>query len=102
MQTVYNYLLTTDAEQEYIHSFLWYEQQQTGLGEKFVSSIRNKLQRISANPHQYKKMRDHFYEAPLIRSFPFVIIYFIDTKKNLIIVTSIFHTKRNPRKKYKK
>lgn len=102
MQDAYNYLLTTDAEREYISSFLWYEQQQTGLGEKFALSIRNKLQRISTNPNQYKKMKGHFYEAPLFRSFPFVIIYFIDHKKNMVVVISIFHTRRNPRKKYKK
>jgi len=98
----FTYQLTFDAEKEYLESYRWYEEQQENLGERFALSVRKKLQTISFNPYFYSKKKGRYHEASLGKPFPFVIVYIIDKKQNLIVVTSIFHTSRNPKRKYKK
>jgi hypothetical protein len=101
MPDLFSYKLYPDAEQEYLDAYLWYEEQQEGLGEKFAISVRKKLQLIYTNPDFYSKKKGRYHEAPLYKPFPFVIVYFVDKKENLVVVTSIFYTSRNPKLKYK-
>ena len=98
----FSYQLLARAEKEYFESFLWYEEQQSGLGERFDLCLRKKLNYISANPGLYSKRKGRFYETALGKPFPLVIIFLIDKKREEIIVTSIFHTSRHPGKRYKK
>ena len=102
MNQVFSYELISRAEKEYLDSYLWYEGQQAGLGLRFGACVRKKLQYISANPDLYSKKNGQFYETTLGKPFPFVVIFLVDKKRSRIIVTSIFHTSRHPRKRYKK
>ncbi len=98
----YAYKLHSSAEEEYIEAYLWYEQQQDGLGERFANAVRNRLNDIVTNPEYFGKKKEPFHEVLLNKDFPFVIIYTVDKKNRLLIITSIFHTKRHPKKKYRK
>jgi len=49
----FSFQLTANAEDEYLSSYLWYEEQQTGLGERFGSLVRGKLNTIVLNPEIY-------------------------------------------------
>ena len=89
------------AEEEYIESYVWYEKQQKGLGEKFISSIESTLSHISKYPLHYPKRKKNYREAT-ISIFPFTIVYEVLKERNLIYVASIFHGKRNPKFKYRK
>jgi len=97
----FSFTLTPDAEDEYLQSFAWYEEQRTGLGKRFKLSVRKKFQLITNNPELYGKKKGRYHEALLSKSFPFVIIYTINRKQKNITITSIFHTSRSPRKKYR-
>jgi plasmid stabilization system protein ParE len=77
-----------------------YEDQQSGLGDRFKNEVRNKIELILNNPLHYPLKRKH-YEAQ-IDNFPFLIIYKIDKRKDLILILSVFHTSRHPKKKYTK
>lgn len=35
------------------------------------------------------------------KKYPYNIIYFIDAEKQSVIITTLFHHKRNPKKKFK-
>lgn len=95
------YQLTSDAEQEYQKSYAWYEEKQENLGLRFALSVRKKIQTISINPYLFSKKKGRYHEASLDKPFPFIIVYIVDKKQKLVVVTSIFHTSRNPKMKYK-
>ena len=89
------------AEEEYIEAFKWYENEQKGLGERFERLVELKLQQITLHPENYGFSKGGFRETS-IDIFPYTIVYKIFKRKNLIYVSAIYHTKRNPRNKYRK
>jgi plasmid stabilization system protein ParE len=97
----YSYSLKREASIEFADAFVWYEEQQEGLGELFNISVEDKLKQICNNPFHYKISNKKFHEV-LTDNYPYLIVYFVDEKNKIIIVTAIFHTSRNPRDKFKR
>lgn len=97
----YSVILHPEAEKEYLASFLWYEERSEGLGDRFAQVIDQKIQSILQNPLHYPEKRKKYREA-LTDVFPFLIVYKIYQKDEVIFITSIFHTSRRPGKKYRK
>lgn len=95
----YSITLSERALSELIESWEWYEDKQDGLGDKFKLEIDKGLLRIAANPFTGIVRRRTYFEV-IISRFPFLIIYRIDRRSKTIFVSSIFHTSRNPKKKY--
>jgi hypothetical protein len=89
------------AELEYFETWLWYESELHGLGDRFGRAVIRYIEIISTAPLAFPSKKVFTREAK-IEDFPFLIIYKVFPSKNLIYITSIFHTSRNPRKKYKK
>lgn len=97
----YSFVLRDEAVREYTEAFIWYEEQQDGLGQVFKRAIQNKLKSICDNPVHYKISYKNYHEA-LADKFPFLIIYTVDEKAKLITVMAVFHTSRNPKRKFRK
>lgn len=74
-------------------AYIWYEQQQPGLGEKFLGELEDKYQKISNNPRAYGK-RNESYRHIVLRKFPYVIVFRII--KKTVVIYAVFHTSRNP------
>lgn len=88
------------AYKEYIETISWYKERSLQASENFVTIVGNILISIAEFPYSYRNNYKHFYEIKTKR-FPFTIIYFIDENKKLIVITTIFHQKRNPLRKYR-
>ncbi|MGJ7031973.1 hypothetical protein [Niabella hirudinis] len=56
-------LFVTEANEEYLNSYWWYEQQQEGLGTRFKTKVELTLTKISQNPRAYKYGKRPFREA---------------------------------------
>ncbi|MDB5198332.1 MAG: type toxin-antitoxin system RelE/ParE family toxin [Chitinophagaceae bacterium] len=89
------------AAKEYLESVAWYKSRSLSAAENFVSGIHHALNKIEKQPSQFRKSYKDFYEAKT-KKYPFSIVYFIDETKKLIVITSIFHQRRNPEKKFKR
>lgn len=89
------------AVREYLEALIWYNERSLSAAENFRKSVNEALSKIESNPDHYRKSYKHFHELKL-RRYPFSIGYFIDKKKNLIVITTVFHHKRNPIEKYPK
>ena len=89
------------AEKEYLEAYLYYEIKKPGLGERFEQAIDFRLKRIQAKPGHYKTSHRTYREAS-VDIFPFVIVYKITRGKNRVYVVSVYHTKRNPKHKFRK
>ncbi len=72
-----------------------------GLGERFLKSVKQNIDLILNNPNTFKTTYKNFKEIYL-KEFPFVIVYFIDETNAKIVIISVFHCSRNPKKKFKK
>ena len=82
-------------------SSVWYEEQLTGLGERFATEIHESARAIARSPEAYPKKRAAIREF-VVERFPFLIIYEYLKQENSIYILHIFHTKRNPALKYKR
>lgn len=76
----------------------WYEQQQNGLGERFILFIEGFLKKIAQNPLHYPEKNPPFREA-YAKTFPYLVIYQINSNLDVVIY-SVFHIKQNPKKKF--
>lgn len=54
---------------------LWYEDQQTGLGMRFLNELNEVFRRIENNPKQFPKLEGEVRRA-LLRHFPYGV-YFV-------------------------
>lgn len=101
MKTEFSILFHPLAEKEYYESIEWYENSQSGLGQKFINDIEKSINLISLKPLIFPKKKGNLREA-LVPKFPFLIVFEIKEKENVIIILSVYHTSRNPKKKFRK
>lgn len=96
------YLITyrQRATKEYAESTAWYKQHSLQAAENFTLTIENTIAAIAQNPYSYKNSYKTFYEAKA-KKISFSIVYLIDETKQLIVITTLFHQKRNPYKKFR-
>jgi len=95
------YKMHTQAIEEYADAYDWYESEQKGLGEKFITAIDAGVDEICNNPEFCSRLRGSYRQAS-IKKFPFVVVYEFFPRRKLIHIAAIFHTSRNPRKKFRK
>jgi plasmid stabilization system protein ParE len=98
-----NYLLSIrdKAINEIEESYKYYEEQQVGLGENFVSEVFNEISYIQEHPLHFRKVIKNYRQLKVNR-FPFLIVYELIESENEVVVVSVFHTSRNPKEKNKK
>ncbi len=97
----FKYILLEDAQIDYEKSLEWYAIRSGPAAVNFIKAVDAALNLICANPHRWGNKYKNYHELGL-RKYPFSIIYIIDTEKELVVVTSVYHHKRNPKKRYKK
>jgi len=88
------------AEIEYFEAYDWYKQRLEGLEGRFESCTGDKINDIIDNPLQFPNKKYNSRECK-VSDFPYLIVYKVYPKKQLILIISIFHTSRNPKKKYR-
>ena len=97
----HRYIFNPVAADEYEDAFKWYEEKSTVAADNLIIAVQNAIASACANPYRYPNPYKKFRELTL-KKYPFTLIYFIDETNKLIVVTSLFHHKRNPKKKYNK
>ena len=91
----YELILQEEASLEILEAYIYYEDAQKGLGEKFMKHLDKYLRRIQNNPKHFQVKKN--YREAFIKKFPYVIVFdIIDSK---IIVLSVFNTNQNTTKK---
>jgi mRNA-degrading endonuclease RelE of RelBE toxin-antitoxin system len=96
-----NLIFLEDAQKELQQSAEWYEEKMDNLGIRFQDAVHERIENLKLHPKGYPKRKNNFRVSPL-KSFPFVIVYTFYEDKKIIIINSVFHTSRNPLRKYRK
>jgi plasmid stabilization system protein ParE len=97
--SIYRTIFSSKAQREIAESWNWYEDRQLGLGDRFLNEIAEHIRKIEQTPIKFPIRFKSYRETP-VPVFPFLIIYRINEKKKIIRIVSIFHTSRNPTRKY--
>lgn len=98
----YTYLIHPLVEKDFEEGYIWYEEKQKGLGERFINAVDVTIKHILQNPEAYgSRVKKSFREAQ-VDKFPYLVVYKISKRKKEIYITSIHHMKKHPRKKYRK
>ena len=90
-----------EAEKEYLEAYHWYEEHQTGLGERFELAVEKQIKLVANNPEHYTEKKYKCRESKT-ETFPYLIVYKFYPAEKLIWITSVFHTSRKPSKKNRK
>ncbi|MFZ6053145.1 type II toxin-antitoxin system RelE/ParE family toxin [Halocola ammonii] len=91
----YSIIISESAEVDVRDAFLWYEKQQSKLGERFERRIESAIENIKDNPLKievkYGNVRIFF-----LKKFPYGIHFTV--ARDEILIVSVFHTSRDPKK----
>jgi plasmid stabilization system protein ParE len=83
-----------EARDEIDEAYAWYEHQRAGLGEEFLSAIRDVLDRIQETPEAHAQVyRD--VRRGVTRRFPYGVFYRVEADR--IVVLAVYHSRRDPR-----
>ncbi|MBK6834955.1 MAG: type II toxin-antitoxin system RelE/ParE family toxin [Bacteroidetes bacterium] len=96
---MYSLIILEEAKQEWFDATLYYESKQKGLGERFTLAVEEHFDIITETPKHFNKIKKE-YRQVLVKRFPFLIIYRIDELQQAVVITSVFHSKRNPKNKF--
>jgi len=96
----YDIVLHPTAEKEYLESCNWYEEQLPGLGGRFKAAISIQINKIRNNPESYPIKTRRFRES-VVSAFPYLIVFTLNKEKSIIYISAIYHTSRNPKRKYR-
>jgi plasmid stabilization system protein ParE len=86
-------VLRPDAELDTRAAAVWYEQEESGLGDEFGSAVAQTLSRIAALPAQFPRVAPRLQRA-LLHRFPYAV-YFVDEPLRIVVI-GIFHERRSP------
>ena len=89
------------AELEYLEAYAWYKECLDGLEKRFEFCVESRIKTIADNPLLYPNKKFDSRECK-VADFPYLIVYKFYPKEQLILIVSIFHTSRSPKKKYRK
>jgi toxin ParE1/3/4 len=88
-------LISSEAEADITEAFIWYQNQNQGLGNDFLLCIEAVLSQIERNPEAFQLVHRNIRRS-LVKRFPDGVFYIFS--KNIITVIAVFHAKRNPRR----
>lgn len=84
-----------EAEQELAAAFEWYEDRSSGLGSEFLLCADAVFSAILRTPQQFPRIH-RIVRRALTRRFPYEVFFVEDDKR--VVVLSVFHAKRNPKR----
>jgi hypothetical protein len=93
---MYRLQVLRKAREDMQKSANWYDERQPGVGDRFLLEVVNTFRLIEANPLHYQERFSKTFRYAKVHDFPFVVVFKI--KKELVVVNSVFHTSRNPKR----
>lgn len=98
---IYQHYFEPQALKDYLKALKWYKERSITAAVNFVEEMDIAITAICSTPYRFRIGHKHFREIAL-KKYPFYIIYTLDEGKKQVLIFSVFHSKRNPLKKYRK
>lgn len=98
---MYELIYHPRAINELDEAMTWYENRQPGRGEKFLACIIEKMLHLQQQFGGNYPVRRGWLREFFVGTYPYLIIYRINRRKKHLVIARIFHTSRNPNKRYR-
>ena len=98
---MYTYTFDLVAADEYSTAYGWYNERSDMAADGFLIAIEETIQLICENPGRYRNTFNKLREVSL-KKYPYSIVYLADDVNKTILITSVYHHMRDPKKKYRK
>ncbi len=98
MKIKFSIKLEKDARFDLADAYDWYAAKSDFLAKRFLASVQETKEFLETNPMLFQLTYKTFRQAP-VKIFPYLILYKVINEE--VIIYRVFHTKRNPKKKYK-
>lgn len=73
----------------------WYNDQLSGLGDRFQRQVVKQINRLKKNPEIYG-VRYNDVHCMVVKKFPFMVHFTINNQIEIVTIFAIFHTSKNP------
>ena len=93
---MYQLQVLRKAREDMQKSADWYDEQQAGVGDRFLLEVVSTFRLIKTNSLRYQERFLKKFRYANVHGFPFVVVFKI--KKELVVINSVFHTSRNPKR----
>ena len=91
----YNIIISPGAEKDTNEAYTFYENHQTGLGERFLEELEIFYKKLNQHPAYYSFVsEDKIIRSLSLKIFPYQIIY--EIAANELYVFAIHHFRQNP------
>lgn len=97
----YTVAYQSKALKEYERTVAWYRDKSKQAAENFEVAVEKRITVLRSDPSRYRKTHKEFHEVSL-KKYPYSIVYLIEEKAKQVVISSIYHHRRNPKKKYRK
>src|SRR5215211_106256 len=84
---------------DYEQAVAWYKEKSKQASENFEAAVEERIDVLRADPHRYRKTYKQFHEVA-VKKYPYSVVYLINEKAKQVVISSIYHHRRNPTKKY--
>ncbi len=89
-----NFSFHPAAEAEYLEQIAWFEEQQIGLGRRYLVEIESAIGRACTSPRQYRVEHPPDVRRITVRGFPFELLFrAVDGATQILAVA---HFRRRP------
>ncbi len=88
-------LIRPAAAADIDEAFLWYERQQAGLGDEFLTAVQSALDNVVAHPTGYPVLHRETRRV-LVHRFPYGIFYRV--YREVVVVVACMRGRRDPRR----
>lgn len=97
---IFQLRLNERSKQQYNEIVDWYAVRSRQAAENFITELEDVFDKIVGNPFRFRNKYRHFREV-LLKRYPYYVIYFVNEEKGEIVVFSLYHSARDPKKKYR-
>jgi hypothetical protein len=73
----------------------WYNEQLSGLGNRFKKQVISQINKLSTTAQLYTIRYDDV-RCMVIKKYPFLVHFTLDNDRKMITIFAVFHTSRNP------
>lgn len=87
------FALLPQSRLDVLEAHRWYEEQEQGLGDRFVQTVDAAIQLIARQPEVAPVHHRHF-RRKVLQGFPYVIFY--SFQERFVKIVTVLHTSRSP------
>jgi len=97
----YNIIISIEAEKDTNDAYCYYEDQQPGLGERFLNELSHFYNKLKQHPKYYSFTSENKTNRSVaLKIFPYKIVYEIEDEK--LYVFAVYHFRQNPDNLFKR